>query len=127
MNRRRLFFIGLCALGLLIALFQFLAHAYFLYWAWWWADIVMHFLGGLFVSGFVLWWLAYEVPVGLRGKLPRFAIAFIMVLVVGVSWEVFEYVTGMYNELNYSLDTTTDLATDVLGMLVAYLLFKKLT
>ena len=69
--------------------------------------------------------LFFEVPIGLRSYIPQFLVTFVAIIIVGVAWEVFEYVTGMYNVANYTLDTTLDLATDVGGMLFAYLLFKK--
>ncbi len=125
MKERMVSGVSIVFLALVIALFQFLANEYYLYWKWWWADIVMHFLGGLFVSASVLWWLRFEIPVGLRSRVPKFLTALLAIIVVGVAWEVFEYVTGMYNAVNYTLDTTLDLATDVGGMLFAYLLFKK--
>lgn len=125
MKERMVSGVSIVFLALVIALFQFLANEYYLYWKWWWADIVMHFLGGLFIASGVLWWLRFEIPVGLRSRVPKFLTALLAIIVVGVAWEVFEYVTGMYNAVNYTLDTTLDLATDVGGMLFAYLLFKK--
>lgn len=125
MNRRTLFFILLMGLGLVIALFQFLANEYYLYWMWWWADVVMHFLGGLFVAGGILWWLRYEVPIKIRALLPVFLTTFVLLLIVGVAWEVFEFVTDSYGALNYVRDAGMDIAMDIVGMLVAYLIFKK--
>lgn len=127
MQKRSVFFFSLMALGLVIAMFQYIAHVYFLYWVWWWTDILMHFLGGVFIAGCTLWFVEYEIPRSWRRQVPHFFVALLAILVVGVAWEVFEWVTGMYTERNYSLDTTMDLAMDVVGMLTAYLLFKKLS
>ena len=125
MKERAVSGISIVFLALVIALFQALANEYYLYWEWWWADIVMHFLGGLLIASGVLWWLHFEIPVGLRSQVPKFLTALLAIIVVGVAWEVFEYVTGMYNAVNYTLDVTLDLVTNVGGMLFAYLLFKK--
>ena len=110
-------------LGLVIAALQYLANAYYLYYRWWWSDVVMHFLGGLFIGVGVLWWLRFEIPIGIRTRIPRFATAFLLVLLVGVSWEIFEWYTNSYNATNYVLDTASDILMDVCGMLAAYLVF----
>lgn len=115
---------GIALLGLLIALLQFLATRYFLYWEFWWYDIMMHFLGGLFIGASFLWFVYFEAS-RLKKNLPVFVATFAVVFTVGVSWELFEYVTGMYNAVNYTLDTTLDLAMDIAGMMGAYLFFKR--
>lgn len=117
--------IGIAALALLIATLHFMANIYFLYWSVWWFDILMHFLGGLFIGASALWLLRFEVPPGLRTRIPVFITVFAVVLTVGVLWEVFEKITGAYNAINYTLDTATDIAMDVVGMLAAYLIYKR--
>lgn len=125
MHRRTLLGALLALLGLVIALFQFLANEYYLYWEWWWADILMHFLGGFFIAGSVLWFIRFEVPVGLRARVPVFVTTFALTLLVGIAWEVFEYLTDSASAINYTLDTTLDLAMDVVGILAAYVLIKR--
>lgn len=125
MNARRGFFIGLIFTALLIAYLHFLANKYYLYFEFWWFDILMHFLGGVLVSGGALWWLKYEVPIFIRKKISPFLFALVSITFVGMTWEIFEYITGMYYAVNYSLDTTLDLLTDLVGMLVAYLVFSR--
>lgn len=117
--------IGITLLSLLIALLQFCATRNFWYWEYWWFDIVMHFLGGLFVVGSYLWLVRFEAPRIIAKHIPLFLSAFVVVLVIGVAWELFEYGTGMYNAVNYTLDTTLDLFTDGAGMLFAYFIFKR--
>lgn len=125
MHRRTVLGISLALLGLLIALFQFLANEYYLYWEWWWADIVMHFLGGFFIAGGALWFLRFEVPVGFRARVPVFVTTLLLTLLVGIAWEVFEYVTDSAGAINYTLDTTLDIAMDLVGMLAAYVIIKR--
>jgi len=125
MNQRTAVGISILSLALLIALFQYLASAYYLYWVWWWADIVMHFLGGLLIGGAVLWWIRYEIPMSIRMHLPVFLTTFLAVVSVGVLWELFELFTDSYSAINYTVDTASDLGMDVVGMLVAYGLFKR--
>lgn len=125
MQLRTRFGISIAALGILIAFLQLLAATYYLYWEFWWYDIMMHLLGGLFIGLSFLWVLYFEVP-HIKNRIPVFATTFFVVLVVGIAWEVFEYVTGMYNAKNYNIDTTLDLAMDMVGMMGAYLLFKRI-
>jgi hypothetical protein len=85
----------------------------------------MHFLGGLFIAASLMWVMRYEVPIRLRSHIPVFLVSFVAVFAVGVTWEAFEYTTGMYQNLNHPLDTTMDLAMDMTGMLFSYLLFTR--
>lgn len=112
-------------LALVIAALHYTANEYFLYFYWWWADIVMHFLGGLFIGSAVLWWIRYEIPVGLRQYVPRFLSAFIIVLLVGIGWEVLEKVFNAHASINYVLDTSLDLVTNMAGMMAAYIIFMR--
>ncbi len=125
MHQRTVSGVALALLGLVIALFQALANEYYLYWEWWWADILMHFLGGAFIAGGVLWFIRFEVPIGLRPRVPVFLATLVATLLVGVAWEVFEYVTDSASAINYTLDTSLDIAMDVVGMLAAYLIMKR--
>ena len=127
MHRRTQLGLSWVLLGIVIAVLHFLANAYYLYWALWWADIVMHFLGGLFVALGTLWLIRFEVPVSWRHRVPFFFTTLTAVFVVGAGWEVFERAFDVYGATNYALDTTLDLVMDVAGMLAAYLVFKRLT
>ncbi len=115
----------LIALALGIALLQYLANYYAWYFHYWYADIPMHFLGGTLIASFTLWWLRFEVPIGLRDRIPRFTVTLGVVVAVGVAWEIFEYFTGMHAASNYPLDTVLDFATNTAGFLFAYLVFTK--
>lgn len=110
-------------LGLTIAVLHWVANLYHLYFEWWWADILMHFLGGLFLGVGILWWIRFEVPLRMRARVPLLMAAFVFVLSVGGAWEVFERVFGAYNATHYVLDTALDLVVDGVGALAAYALF----
>jgi len=125
MSRRTIFGISIALIGLLIALFHWLANAYYLYFLWWWADILMHFLGGLFWGLAALWWIRFEIPISIRHRIPKFLVAFVVVLGVGIAWEVFEKFFNIFGAGNYVLDTTLDLLMDIVGMLAAYLVFSR--
>lgn len=126
MHVRNLTGASLVFLSLTFSLLHFLANKFYLYFAWWWFDILMHFLGGVLVGGFVLWLIRFEVPISIRHSIPLFATAFAAIMLVGISWEVFEYFFGIHTAQNYTLDTTLDLATGVVGMMSAYLLAKRI-
>lgn len=125
MQRRTVLGLFVLILALVIAVLHYIANEYFLYFHWWWADIVMHFLGGLFIGSAALWWIRYEVPIGLRKYVPRFVSVFIIVLLVGIGWEVLEKIFDAHASINYVLDTTLDLVTNMAGMMAAYLIFTK--
>ncbi|MFQ5540767.1 MAG: hypothetical protein ACE5F4_00790 [Candidatus Paceibacteria bacterium] len=115
--------LGLVLIALTVAFLQLLATAYFLYFSLWWFDIVMHFLGGFLVGGAFIWLLRFEVPPGIRARLSIFSSTLAVILVVGVAWEVFEYLTNAYSTANYALDTALDMVMNVIGTLAAYGLF----
>lgn len=123
-SRTKLFF-SLMVLGFVIAILHFIASMYYLYFEWWWFDIMMHVFGGIFIAGSALWFLKYEVPARFQRRVPPFLFAFVSIAVIGVMWEWFELLTGMYSAVNYTLDTTLDLLSDVAGMLIAYTIFSR--
>ena len=90
-----------------------------LYWTTPWWDVLAHFFGGLTVG-------AWAVAVAIKMHLsPRTAAWWIfgLILVVGVSWEIWEAVEGLGGG---SLDTLKDIADDVLGTIAAWLIYKLL-
>ncbi|MDP2705104.1 MAG: hypothetical protein U1D31_01495 [Patescibacteria group bacterium] len=124
MNIRYVSFWIIVCVGLLVAIVQFLADKFFLYWQWWWLDVVTHFLGGIFVAALFIWAYAFFLK-----KTPGLLPTLLVVLAVGILWELFEYSTGMMRTdmEGYAFDTVSDIIMDVLGagtlvylLLVAY-------
>lgn len=116
------FFLTLVGIGVLSAVILYLnaiALEHFFYWTYWWYDIVMHFLGGAFVGSATAWALVrFGVARGMTTTQRAYA-ALAAILVVGIGWEVFEYVNGFFiGETNIFFDTTLDLIMDVIGALV---------
>lgn len=111
MRIRLLIFILLLA-GV-IALLQDIALAEFLYWRWWWFDILMHFLGGVLVGAIGL--VASDVL-----KTPRFLTVLIALVGIGIGWEIFEYLNGLYDEMWDTADMVIDLIMDSIGALLVY-------
>jgi VanZ family protein len=100
-------------LALIIAVLQQIALAEFLYWRWWWFDVLMHFLGGVLIGGLAL--LVSDVL-----KTPRTLTFIVLLIGIGVGWEIFERLNGLYQEAGYVVDTVTDLIMDTIGALVVY-------
>ena len=126
--QKKSFSIFLVFLIYLILALDIFANQYFLYWRFWWFDIIMHFLGGFFIvllayyifflSGYFNW---------ISKKISVFALSLTAVLVIGILWEVFEYIMKVsVQQTNYILDTNLDLLMDTLGWLVSYFLILKI-
>ena len=122
MRFRNLFGLAILFFAALIAGLNLLALKYFLFWRLWWFDIPMHILGGFIIGSMALWFIAYEVPIGIRSKINRILVAILATFVIGVLWEIFEYKTGITKgEPGYWFDTIHDVIDDVIGGLIAYL------
>jgi hypothetical protein len=101
---------------------NFLANKFHWYYSVWYFDIIMHFLGGFWVG---LLYFYFFHPKKLNLQL-IFSVL-LLVLVVGVGWEVFEALVDKVvtqNPLNV-IDTTSDIFFDLLGGTIATLYFSK--
>jgi len=92
----------------------------------WWLDVAMHFLGGLWIGGVALWYYFVSGRIGISEKNKNYLIvSVVVVLVIGLSWEVFEIgvdnVTDLYS-YQY-LDGFYDMIMDTLGASVAALFY----
>jgi len=94
-----------------------------LYWVWGWFDIVMHVAGGFWFGFVVVWFFFFSDYVNIP---PRSSIASFLLIalasgfMVGLGWEVFEYVTGQtLVQEGYLTDTIVDLIMDSIGALIA--------
>ncbi len=87
----------------------------YLQWYFWWYDIMLHVLGGLWVA-LALHWLAAR-----QARVLRIVPTLLVVIVVGSAWEVFEFLIGTPREANYGFDTSLDILMDVFGGIAGYL------
>jgi len=110
----------------LIALFHLAALKYSLYWEWWWFDILMHFLGGLWV-GITALWIArqYFVRFTLTHR-SALILTLISFITIAVGWEFFELWAGVLIASNYGQDTVLDLFAGILGAIAAFLYVMKI-
>lgn len=110
-----------------ITMLHLVALELYLYWVYSWFDIMMHFLGGLFIGLSTLWFFLQSGYVRMRQSLRNvILIAGSSIILVGVGWEIFEVLAGIPIEENFALDTTIDLIMDAIGAFVAGYVFTKL-
>ena len=121
---RLIFIFGIAGTAFAIAVLHNLAYAFFWYWKYWWFDILLHGLGGFFLGSLVLWIIIFEYPEYFKKLLPLFATVGVTFL-VGVLWEVFEYVIAVSQSSSYILDTMSDIGMNTMGILITYLLFSR--
>ena len=123
----------------LIAGLNFFAFQSSWYFYHWWFDLVMHFLGGLFI-GLTVWWLYQLFFTLLATKKLSLRSSFILmigaILIMGLGWELFEFSVDEYwdTHLNIKLievlqvsqeDTSSDLLFDILGGVTAWLMVNR--
>ena len=114
---------------ILIVILHFLSLYFNWYWTYKWFDIPMHILGGLWVALTALWIFCYYGRVNsiINYKSKTFLTVFITILVIGISWEIFELLGKItfLNDPGYWADTTKDMINDFIGGIVAYFYFIK--
>ena len=105
----------------------FLGEVYGFYDRFWWWDILMHFGSamGFGLSGFVIVFMLFQ---GDRFAAPHWSIAFFafcFAVMIGASWEVFEFAMdqtfGMNMQKSGLIDTMIDLIVNLVGALIAAL------
>ncbi len=108
------------ALATVFALVHVFAVATSLYWYYWWFDIVMHFCGGILLGLGIHSFSTFSwspVKVTTRN-------VFSILVLVTVSWEIFERLNGLYNSVGYIADMTQDLCLGIGGGLLAHLVLR---
>jgi len=121
MNRKR-FFIYLASLVFFIFILNTLAGRFYWYYSIWYFDMIMHFLGGLWL-GLVFIWLFW----GKEFNLKLFLKIILGVLLISVLWEIFEIIFNnilVGDPFNF-LDTISDVFCDLAGGTFAIFYFLK--
>ncbi len=125
-------FIKFTFLLYIIAVLHLLALYFFWYWSYWWTDIPMHFLGGVWVGGMgVLLYAQYKKKTIDCMKIATvYSVSIISILIIGLFWELFEFSldTFIIFQPNDIVDTSSDLAMDIAGALYAsiYIIRKRI-
>lgn len=114
----RKYVIEIVAVGILISVLQHNAIAHSWYWIFWWMDIIMHFLGGLFVGLVAVLLLKHYVH---KIKIPRNLFFWVLgvTLLIGIGWEIFEFSVGLVMAYDPLPDTILDIVMDMVGATVA--------
>ena len=124
MTRLSLLLITL-VVSLSVAALHIVGETYFFYWTYWWYDILVHGLGGVAVGS--LFASIYHAHGAL--VLPRFVFIIGATLLIGLLWEVFEYIikSHQYEVWDpYFLDTIMDLGMDTAGGMLAFVFSRKM-
>jgi hypothetical protein len=114
---------------LLAWLFFIVTHQFFLYfsffWYFWWADILLHTWGGALIV--MSWYTIFRTRTFPQVMALSYNHPLIVLSLMMIGWEIFEYVFGIANTTNYLGDTALDLVTGALGGIVVFYLFKSRT
>jgi hypothetical protein len=114
------------SLGLiaLIAIIHFLALKNYWYFIYKSLDLVLHLMGGFWIAISVLWVISIQKYI-VFNTIYKFVYVVISVILVGIVWEVFELKTGntFTTVSNYWRDTYTDMASNIIGGMIAYFYF----
>ena len=121
--------IALAALIVFIWLINAFANEVHLYFLLWWFDIPMHMLGGFWValtSMVIYYHLGW---VHRHDRSPSFVVTAMLAttLIIGIFWEVFEFSVEHLVKLNDNgvFDTLKDLLDDMIGAVIASVIFIK--
>lgn len=115
------------ALGLAIFIFNLIATYWHLFFLVWWLDIPVHILSGMWVALLLLVIYYHTDHIGRKEHSVLFVTVFALCssLVIGLLWEVYEFVIDRsvaLGDLQLS-DTLKDLCDDLLGGAIAAWLF----
>jgi hypothetical protein len=124
----KFYFASLCGLIIFIALLNLLAYQFHWYWEFWWFDMIMHTLGGLWVGSCALWYWFFR-KTGNIFPVPQksfvMAISLAAISVIGVGWEIFEFSVDTFITLSRHdpIDTGSDLFFDIAGATFSTIIF----
>jgi len=111
--------LALLATSLILAVVHISALHFTLYFHYWWFDIPMHILGGIVVALFFFALRAQGVLFTTRSL--SLVPVIVLVLVVGLCWELFEIWAGIpLLEPDFERDIVSDLVNDMIGGVVGW-------
>lgn len=119
---RKKLLIRLALLIFFIFLVNLVALKFYWYYSIWYFDMIMHFLGGLWLGLAFIWlFSAKELTSKLIFKI------ILSVLLIGFLWEIFEIIFYNYVAENpfIILDTVSDICFDLTGGILAVIYFLK--
>lgn len=119
MFKRRALFYGGFGLVLGLWLLHLSALFFYLYWSYWWFDVLMHTLTG-FAGALIVYWVLLNLNDHYFSETPRRSYYFITVvgcvLILALFWEALEFMTDQTQaHEGYRLDTLLDLILASIG------------
>lgn len=115
MERKKLFKLSFWLL-VIIGIMDYIGVKFYLFWPSGYYDIPMHFLGGLWISLVFLWiWSKFKNLILFKEIFNKIII---IVMIVGILWEIFEIIVGatsLSDGIFYWKDTFGDLTMDFIG------------
>lgn len=96
-----------------------------LYWYIWWLDILMHAWGGFMII--TSWYLVESLGVFKPLMSSWWFHSLLVLCVIMIGWELFEFRFGLISQYNYISDTIHDFLNGFGGGLVSFLLFRSRT
>ena len=108
-----------------MAVVHLVALELFLYWRFIWLDVPMHILGGIVVVMGIFSCHDLNIPGAAFFVTNGFRVMVFLVMIM-VTWEVFEVLIGNPMEDNYVLDTTIDTIMGFVGGFLGLLLAKRM-
>ncbi len=123
MNKNRLLTLSATLALVGWALF-FISDHFYLYWSYWWWDVLMHFYVSM-TGAFGLYWGLFHSGIIFRkpfqSEFINIALVFLLVMIIGSGWEVYEYYYGISLDAaeGQVRDTVNDLILDSAGALLA--------
>jgi hypothetical protein len=112
-----------------LGVLNFIATILYLHWSLWWFDVILHFLGGLTVALFALWFFSanFDLQNWKLGKIVTMTL--ISTICIGILWEFYELYFGLTflsDGWHYFADTGSDLIMDTVGGIVGFLWINKI-
>ncbi len=119
---KKKFLIRLIFLIFFIFLLNYLAMKFYWYSSIWYFDMPMHFLGGFWLGLASLYFFPSK-----NFSFKAVLKVFLIVLFVGLSWEIFEIIIDrvITGDLFNTLDTLSDICFDLSGGLFAFFILQK--
>ncbi len=115
-----LLFLQIVVLAIIGFLYLHLGIGESFFWVYWWWDIPLHILGGVWAALFAAW--VYTI----LGGHARLSIFLFGALLIGVAWELLEFVGEFPRSphFSYPVDTAKDIVMDCIGGAIAWGLAK---
>jgi hypothetical protein len=107
-----------------VGVLNLIATKLYLHLEFWWIDVILHFLGGLTVTLFALWFCAGKFNLKNWSQIKILLVALFAAILVGFLWECYELyfgITFLSDGWHYFADTGSDLLMDLVGGIFGFL------